>query len=84
MSRVELLRRAREDLRLRETLFVMMTTKEHAHAFTAVRKAGVNACLTKPFMCFRTRDKTAVSGLGRHGRSRTRRPVGGDRAASAV
>jgi two-component system, chemotaxis family, chemotaxis protein CheY len=28
----------------------MMTTKEHAHAFTASRKAGVNACLTKPFM----------------------------------
>jgi two-component system, chemotaxis family, chemotaxis protein CheY len=50
MSGFELLRRIREDRRLRETLFVMMTTKEHAHGFTAVRKAGVNACLTKPFM----------------------------------
>lgn len=28
----------------------MMVTKEHAHAFTAVRRAGVNACLVKPFM----------------------------------
>ena len=50
MSGFELLRRVREDRRLRETLFVMMTTKEHAHAFTAARKAGVNACLIKPFM----------------------------------
>ncbi|MBP1178095.1 response regulator [Methylobacterium sp. PvR107] len=50
MSGFELLHRVREDRRLRETLFVMMTIKEHAHAFTAVRKAGVNACLTKPFM----------------------------------
>ncbi|WP_342107808.1 response regulator [Methylobacterium sp. SI9] len=50
MSGFELLRRVRDDRRLRETLFVMMTTKEHAHAFTAVRRAGVNACLVKPFM----------------------------------
>lgn len=50
MSGFELLRHVREDRRLRETLFVMMTTKEHSHAFTAVRRAGVNACLTKPFM----------------------------------
>ncbi|MCJ2064566.1 response regulator [Methylobacterium sp. J-088] len=50
MTGFELLRHVREDRRLRETLFVMMTTKEHAHAFTAVRRAGVNACLVKPFM----------------------------------
>lgn len=50
MSGFELLRRVREDRCLRETLFVMMTTKEHAHAFTSVRRDGVNACLTKPFM----------------------------------
>lgn len=50
MSGFELLRRIRDDRRLRETLFVMMTTKEHAHAFTAVPRAGVNACLVKPFM----------------------------------
>ena len=50
MTGFELLRRVRDDRRLRETLFVMMTTKEHAHAFTAVRRAGVNACLVKPFM----------------------------------
>ena len=50
MSGFELLRHVREDRRLRETLFVMMTTKEQAHAFTAVRRAGVNACLVKPFM----------------------------------
>lgn len=50
MSGIELLRHVREDSRLRETLFVMMTTKEHAHAFTAVQRAGVNACLIKPFM----------------------------------
>ena len=50
MSGFELLRRVRDDRRLRETLFVMMTTKEYAHAFTAARRAGVNACLVKPFM----------------------------------
>lgn len=50
MTGFELLRHVREDRRLRETLFVMMTTKEHAHAFTAARRAGVNACITKPFM----------------------------------
>ncbi|MCJ2020741.1 response regulator [Methylobacterium sp. E-065] len=50
MSGLDLLRHVRGDSRLRETLFVMMTTKEHAHAFTAVRRAGVNACLVKPFM----------------------------------
>ena len=50
MSGFDLLRHVREDRRLRETLFVMMTTKEHAHAFTAARRAGVNACITKPFM----------------------------------
>lgn len=50
MTGFELLRHVRADRRLRETLFVMMTTKEHAHAFTALRRAGVNACLIKPFM----------------------------------
>jgi len=49
MSGFELLRRVREEQRLRQTLFVMMTTKEHAHGFTAARRAGVNACLVKPF-----------------------------------
>jgi len=50
MTGFALLRRVRDDRRLRETLFVMMITKEHAHAFTAVRRAGVNACLVRPFM----------------------------------
>ncbi|MGU3665113.1 response regulator [Methylobacterium sp. A49B] len=50
MTGFELLRHVREDRRLRETLFVMMTTKEHAHFFTTARRAGVNACLVKPFM----------------------------------
>jgi len=50
MAVVELLRHVREDPRLRATPFVMMTTKEHAHALTAAWRAGVNACLIKPFM----------------------------------
>ncbi|KOX59204.1 hypothetical protein ADL19_05740 [Streptomyces purpurogeneiscleroticus] len=50
MTGFELLRYVREDRRLRETPFVMMTTKQHAHAFTAARKTGVDACLIKPFM----------------------------------
>lgn len=50
MTGLELLRRVREDRRLRETPFVMMTTKEHAQAFAVARRARVNACLIKPFM----------------------------------
>lgn len=50
MTGFELLRHLREDRRLHETPFIMMTTKDHAHAFTATRRAGVNACLVKPFM----------------------------------
>lgn len=50
MTGLELLRYLREDPRLRKTPFVMMTTKEHAHALTAAWRVGVNACLVKPFM----------------------------------
>ena len=50
MTGYELLRHVRDDLRLRETPFIIMTTKEQAHCFVAARRAGVNACLTKPFM----------------------------------
>ncbi|WP_267360945.1 MULTISPECIES: response regulator [unclassified Methylobacterium] len=45
----ELLRRVRADPDLRETPFLMMTTKEQAHCFEAARRAGVNGCLIKPF-----------------------------------
>ena len=50
MTGYELLRQVREDPQLRETPFVIMTTKEQAHCFIAARRAGVNACLVKPFM----------------------------------
>ncbi|WP_246691699.1 response regulator [Methylobacterium sp. WL12] len=50
MTGYELLRQVREDPQLRETPFVIMTTKEQAHCFVAARRAGVNACLVKPFM----------------------------------
>ncbi|MFK5600603.1 response regulator [Methylobacterium sp. HMF5984] len=50
MTGYELLRQVRDDPQLRETPFVIMTTKEQAHCFVAARRAGVNACLIKPFM----------------------------------
>ena len=50
MTGYELLRHVRKDPNLRETPFVMMTTKEQVHCFAAARRAGVNACLVKPFM----------------------------------
>lgn len=50
MTGLDLLRHLRDDPRLRETPFVMMTTKERAHVLTAASRAGVNACLIKPFM----------------------------------
>ncbi|MCJ2111911.1 response regulator [Methylobacterium sp. E-025] len=50
MTGYELLRQVREDPQLRETPFVIMTTKDQAHCFVAARRAGVNACLVKPFM----------------------------------
>ncbi|TXM66523.1 response regulator [Methylobacterium sp. WL12] len=50
MTGYELLRRERDDPQLREMPFVIMTTKEQAHCFIAARRAGVNACLVKPFM----------------------------------
>ena len=50
MTGYELLRHVRDDPQLRETPFVIMTTKEQAHCFVAARRAGVKACLIKPFM----------------------------------
>ncbi|TXN14701.1 response regulator [Methylobacterium sp. WL122] len=50
MTGYELLREVRDDPQLRETPFIIMTTKEQAHCFIAARRAGVNACLVKPFM----------------------------------
>ena len=49
MGGFELLRRIRADQALRDTPFVMMTTAEHAHHFTLAGRAGVSACLVKPF-----------------------------------
>jgi len=49
MTGYELLRRVRTDPALRETPFVMMTTQAQADCFPAARRAGVNACLIKPF-----------------------------------
>lgn len=50
MTGYELLREVRDDPQLREMPFIIMTTKEQAHCFVAARRAGVNACLIKPFM----------------------------------
>jgi two-component system chemotaxis response regulator CheY len=49
MTGYELLKRVRSDRAMREVPFIMMTTQANADYFSAARKAGVNACLTKPF-----------------------------------
>ncbi|SFM52536.1 response regulator [Methylobacterium pseudosasicola] len=49
MTGYELLRHVRTDPSLCETPFVMMTTQAQADCFPAARRAGVNACLIKPF-----------------------------------
>ncbi|TXN76590.1 response regulator [Methylobacterium sp. WL18] len=59
----ELLRRVRADPALRETLFVMMTTREQAHCFEAARRAGVNGCLIKPFTPASLRQTIEAVGL---------------------
>ncbi|TXN24355.1 response regulator [Methylobacterium sp. WL30] len=66
MTGYELLRQVRDDPHLRETPFVIMTTKEQAHCFVAARRAGVNACLIKPFMPAALREtiKQVWSGSG--------------------
>lgn len=49
MTGYELLKRVRSDRAMREIPFIIMTTQANADCFPAARKAGVNACLTKPF-----------------------------------
>ncbi|MBE7198042.1 MAG: response regulator [Parafilimonas terrae] len=66
MTGYELLRHVRTDTALRQTPFVMMTTAEQADCFPAARRAGVNACLIKPFTPAKLRDTiVAVCGTGR-------------------
>ena len=56
MTGYELLRSIRADAALRETPFVMMTTAEYAQYFMAASRAGVSACLVKPFSPAALRD----------------------------
>ncbi|MCJ2013732.1 response regulator [Methylobacterium sp. J-076] len=49
MTGYELLRRVRSDRAMREIPFIIMTTQANADCFPAARRAGVNACLIKPF-----------------------------------
>ena len=49
MGGLELLRSIRANEMLHDTPFVMMTTVDHAHHFKSAGKAGVSACLVKPF-----------------------------------
>ncbi|GJD33866.1 response regulator [Methylobacterium aerolatum] len=49
MTGYELLRQIRADRSIREIPFIMMTTQANAECFPNARKAGVNACLIKPF-----------------------------------
>ena len=49
MTGYELLRRVRSDRTMREIPFIMMTTQVNADCFPAAKRAGVNACLIKPF-----------------------------------
>lgn len=66
MTGYELLRHVRTDPALRQTPFVMMTTAEQADCFPAARRAGVNACLIKPFTPAKLRETIiAVCGSGR-------------------
>lgn len=60
MTGYELLRRVRSDRAMREIPFIMMTTQANADCFSSARKAGVNACLVKPFTPAMLRD-TIVS-----------------------
>lgn len=56
MTGYELLRHVRTDPALRLTPFVMMTTQGQADCFPAARRAGVNACLIKPFTPLQLRE----------------------------
>jgi two-component system, chemotaxis family, chemotaxis protein CheY len=49
MTGYELLKSVRSDKAMREVPFIMMTTQSNADCFSSARKAGVNACLIKPF-----------------------------------
>lgn len=60
MTGYELLRQVRSDRAMREIPFILMTTQANADCFSSARKAGVNACLTKPFSPATLRD-TIVS-----------------------
>lgn len=65
VSGYELLRQVRADPNLRETPFVIMTTRERAHFFNTARQAGVNACLVKAFTAATLRQEIEVSGFRR-------------------
>lgn len=56
MTGYELLRTLRADEALRGVPFVMMTTPQYAQNFMAAGKAGVDACLVKPFSAAALRD----------------------------
>lgn len=49
MNGLELLRHLRADENLRETPFLLMSTKEHTDRLIRGRQAGANGCLVKPF-----------------------------------
>lgn len=68
MTGFELLRRIRSDRAMREIPFIMMTTQANADSFPIARKAGVNACLIKPFTPATLRE-TIVSVCRPHHRS---------------
>jgi two-component system chemotaxis response regulator CheY len=56
MGGYELLRIMRADAALRDTPFVMMTSPQYAQNFMAAGRAGVDACLVKPFSADALRD----------------------------
>ncbi len=60
MTGYELLKRVRSDRAMREIPFIVMTTQVNADCFPAAKRAGVNACLIKPFTPATLRD-TIVS-----------------------
>ncbi|MGH1571005.1 disulfide bond formation protein B [Methylobacterium sp. P31] len=66
----------------RQTLIDIYPRPGHSYVGSAV--LGLHMPVWSVLIALRARDETAVSGLGGHGRSCTRRPLGGDRAASSI